>query len=37
MEQTETSFVLFLVAFCVVALISHWLDSGDSFGDDLYN
>lgn len=37
MEQSETAFILFLVAFCAVAVIAHLFDNGDSFGDDLYN
>ena len=37
MGERETMLALFIAALCVVALISHFFDNGDSFGDDLYN
>lgn len=36
MEQAETSLILFLAVFAIIALICSFFDSGN-FGDDLYN
>ena len=37
MEYNDTFLIITLAVLCVVALISYWLDNGESFGDDLYN